>query len=179
MISASPRVSKPDRPRRFQCDRPGPPEPVGRIPEQWLRELFLRPTVRLPAAVGVAFVLALAGCAPVNRPDCAAGEGRSVSELLYFGTAKPDGVLTAEEWSEFLQTSVTPRFPRGFTVWTASGQWRGADGVVVREGSFVLNLIHPNDEHSERAIRTIASEYKARFGQEAVLRVKNHVCTSF
>jgi hypothetical protein len=75
--------------------------------------------------------------------------------------------------------SVTPRFPHGLTAWQASGQWKGADGAIVREASFVLNLMHADDERADSAIRSITAEYKARFNQEAVLRVKSHACTSF
>jgi hypothetical protein len=98
---------------------------------------------------------------------------------MYFGTAKPAGVVTAEEWSEFLRVAVTPRFPQGLSAWQASGQWKGADGVIVQEASYVLSLVHPDDERSESAVRAIASEYKSRFSQEAVLRLKSHVCASF
>jgi hypothetical protein len=99
--------------------------------------------------------------------------------VIYFGSAKPTGVVTSEEWAEFLRSSVTPRFPQGFSVWQAAGQWQGADGAIVREDSFVLSLVHPEDEHSEGSVRAIAAEYKSRFEQEAVLRVKSHGCASF
>lgn len=102
-----------------------------------------------------------------------------VQESLYFGTAKPSGVVTPEEWAEFLRSTVTPRFPRGLTAWQASGQWRGADGAVIREASHVLNLVHANDATSEKAVLEIVATYKSRFHQEAVLRVKSHACTSF
>ena len=130
-------------------------------------------------AAALLFVAVAAGCATVPTPRCAPGETRSVSELVYFGTGKRAGVVTAEEWKEFLRTSVTPRFPQGFTVWSASGQWRSADGTIVVEDSFVLNLVHPDDERNEDWVRAIAAAYKARFDQEAVLRVRSHVCVSF
>jgi hypothetical protein len=93
--------------------------------------------------------------------------------------AKPTGgVVSQEEWSDFLRTVVTPRFPAGLTAWPASGQWRGADGQVVREDSYVLNLIHPGEASTEEGIRAIIAQYKTRFAQEAVLRVRSNVCTS-
>jgi CDP-glycerol glycerophosphotransferase (TagB/SpsB family) len=66
----------------------------------------------------------------------------------------------------------------GLTAWPAQGQWRGADGQVVREDSHVLNLLHPADASAEREIRAIIAEYKKQFAQEAVLRVRSNVCTS-
>ena len=102
-----------------------------------------------------------------------------VHESLYFGTAKPTGVVTPTEWAEFLKSTVTPRFPQGLTVWEASGQWRGADGELVREASHVLNLVHPDDTANEKAVLEIVAAYKVQFQQEAVLRTKAHACTSF
>lgn len=106
------------------------------------------------------------------------GEQRLVNELLYFGMAKPDGAVSDEEWAEFLQSVVTPRFPDGLTVWRASGQWKSADGSITREASFVLNLVHAEAEPTEAAVRAVVSEYKARFQQEAALRVRGYVCAS-
>jgi Protein of unknown function (DUF3574) len=97
------------------------------------------------------------------------GEQSSVTDLLYFGTAKPNGVVTLEEWAAFLATSVTPRFPTGLTVWQASGQWTNENGDVVHEGAFVLSLVHPDDHSSETAVRALTAEYKSRFNQRVVL----------
>lgn len=130
-------------------------------------------------ASAAALAIAFTGCASLHQRACSSGDPFSVQDSLYFGTAKPAGVVTAEEWAEFLRSTVTPRFPQGLTVWPASGQWRGADGAVVREASYVLVLIHPDDATSEKAVLEIATTYKARFQQEAVLRVKADVCPSF
>jgi hypothetical protein len=133
--------------------------------------------------VALTIVLAAFGCAAVPETRCGPGEERSVNDLMYFGTSKSVGVVTSEvtpeEWSEFLRTSVTPRFPQGLTVWQASGQWRTADGAIAHETTFVLNLVHPDDARSEAALGEISAEYKSHFNQEAVLRVKSHACASF
>ena len=135
------------------------------------------PRIALLLSCGLAVFFT--GCSTVREPVCAAGEQRSVSELLYFGTAKPKGVVSTEEWSAFLGGVVTPRFPQGLSAWQAAGQWQSADGSLTRENSFVLNLVHPEGEAVESAIRAIVAEYKSRFQQEAVLRVKSHACVSF
>ncbi len=121
----------------------------------------------------------LAGCATLQGPACASSEQRLVSEMLYFGTEKPGGVVSAEEWSNFLSGEVTPRFPKGLSVWPAAGQWRSNDGSLTREDSFVLNIVHPDVESSEKDVQAIVAEYKSRFHQEAVLRIKSHACISF
>ena len=63
--------------------------------------------------------------------------------------------------------------------WQASGQWRGASGVVEREGTHVLRLAHPDDAAHERAAAEVAAAYKTRFRQESVMRERAHACTSF
>jgi hypothetical protein len=61
----------------------------------------------------------------------------------------------------------------------SSGQWRGADGAVVREASHVLILDHPDDAANEKAVLEIISHYKTTFQQEAVFRVRSRVCISY
>jgi len=53
------------------------------------------------------------------------------------------------------------------------------DGSLTRENSYVLNLVHPEGEAADKAIQAIVAEYKSRFQQEAVLRVKSSACISF
>jgi hypothetical protein len=127
----------------------------------------------------VVFIAALAGCATTGGPVCRSDEERRVSDTLYFGAAKPGGMVEPAQWNQFLQETVTPRFPDGLTVWQASGQWRGANGQIVEEASRVLNLVHAGDETDERKVEEISTEYKRRFQQEAVLRTRSAVCVSF
>ena len=131
------------------------------------------------AAVCVALSLAVAGCVSPQRPDCKGGEQAAIQDTLYFGTGTPHGVVTPEEWAEFLEHTVTPRFPQGLTVLQASGQWREGAGPIVRESTHVLLLVHPDDAQSETSIAAVVAEYKTTFQQEAVLRVTADACVSF
>ena len=131
------------------------------------------------AASMIALAAALGGCAAAPQNACSSSEQPAIHETLYFGAAKPDGVVTPADWAAFLKDTVTPRFPRGFTQWQASGQWRGADGVIVLEPSYALNIDHPDDAGNERAVREIMAVYKARFRQEAIFRARLQACTSF
>jgi hypothetical protein len=126
----------------------------------------------------VLFSLLPAACATVEALHCGPDEQPSIADLLYFGTNKPNGVVSEQDWSAFLRTAVTPSFPAGLTAWPASGQWQSGDGSLIRENAFALNLVHPANEASEAAVRAIVSEYKSRFQQEAVLRIKSYACTS-
>lgn len=121
----------------------------------------------------------LTACAATAQRSCAPGEQRVVNDLVYFGTAKPAGVVTAEEWDDFLRVEVTPRFPQGFTVWSANGQWRAADGSILREASYVLNVVHADDKAGDASIDVIRAHYRVRFAQESTLRVRHAACASF
>lgn len=92
---------------------------------------------------------------------------------LFFGTAKPDGVVTEEEFRAFIDEEVTPRFPDGLTLLKGDGQFKGSDGVIVKEQSFVLVLLYASDTYieSSRNIDRVRRLYKKRFQQESVLRV--------
>ena len=70
----------------------------------------------------VGLIATLTACASAPTLPCKSSERLAVHDSLYFGTAKPTGVVTAEEWVEFLRTTVTPRFPPGLTVSQASGE---------------------------------------------------------
>ena len=120
----------------------------------------------------------LASCGTMSGLSCGADGQLAVQELLYFGTETPSGHVTPEAWTQFLSEIVTPRFPEGLSVWHASGQWRSASGEVIREPSYVLSLVHPDDSAPSKAVQEIIASYKTRFQQEAVLRVKSYTCVS-
>jgi Protein of unknown function (DUF3574) len=92
---------------------------------------------------------------------------------LYFGTARPDGVVSEEEFRTFLDAEITPRFPDGLTLLKGDGQFRGEDDAIIKEQSFVLVLLYPYEstQKSGQRIQHIRETYKEQFGQQSVLRV--------
>jgi uncharacterized protein DUF3574 len=111
---------------------------------------------------------------------CEAGDTAMVRDVVYFGRNRPDGGTVSDaEWEAYLDSVVTPRFPAGFTVVEAEGHWRGESGVVERERTEVLTLLHPGDETSREAVRALTEEYIRRFHQEAVLRERLAACARF
>ena len=126
--------------------------------------------MRLPALLAAAL---LAGCACTAAPPCAPGQQAAVLDTLYFGTARPHGAVTPTEWQDFVRDEIVPRFPQGYTLLEAQGQWRKADGSIEQESSHVLQVAHPADARSERALTEIVERYKTRFEQEAVLRLRS------
>lgn len=111
-----------------------------------------------------AVLAALLACSPLRA--------ESVETTLYFGLDLPGGeVVSEEDWKGFLADVVTPRFPDGFTVIDAYGQWRDpsvADAPVVREATKVLVIVHPATVETSAAVAEIKSLYKARFDQKSV-----------
>ena len=139
----------------------------------------------------LAAALLLAGC--INLPpvpalpvvavttstlSCPAGMSPMRLDRLYFGEpSAADG--GARAWDAFVDAAITPRFPDGLTTWTASGQWKSAQGELVREASRVLEVVHRPDAATEAAFAAVIVQYKTRFHQESVLRVGSDVCASF
>ena len=128
-------------------------------------------------AVGQGQIDALRGYRPLmRRPIPAAALRGSVDFVrseLFFGTAKPDGVVTDEQFSDFVDRIITPRFPDGLTLLKGDGQFRGEDGEIIKEDSFLLILLYPLEDfrESSRKINAIRERYKDEFQQESVLRV--------
>jgi hypothetical protein len=116
------------------------------------------------------------GQAVIRRPIPEAARNRAVTfgrTELFFGTARPGGVVSEEEFRLFVDLEVTPRFPDGLTVIEGAGQFTGADGVLVKEDSFILVLLYPAEtaNESHRKIERIRRLYRTQFQQESVLRV--------
>lgn len=136
-------------------------------------------SVRARAFALAWLALCAAACAPL-APATPPASQPLVLDRLYFGRAIPGGGSVSDEaWSAFLRDSVTPRFPDGLTVWRAEGQWRETSGAIVREASFVLEIVHPDDAASEQAVQSVRADYRVRFRQEAVLRVSAPVRVQF
>lgn len=118
------------------------------------------------ASIALAFLLT--ACATVQPSVSEA----VLADRLFCGLTIPGGgEVTEAEWRDFLAVEVTPRFPDGLTIWRAEGQWRGPDGVIVREPSLIIEILHHHDLRIDRKIVEIAEAYKKRFRQDAVMRV--------
>lgn len=121
----------------------------------------------------------ITGCASPSMLPCSSGEQTVVLDALYFGTAKPGGVVTAEEWAAFLEDTVVPDFREGLTFWAAAGRWENSAGLVIWEASYLLQLAHDGSQGKDREVQRIVQRYKSNFQQEAVLRIRSQACRSF
>jgi hypothetical protein len=112
----------------------------------------------------------------IRRPLARGAAGNTLNFArteLFFGTAKPDGVVTDQEFLAFIDAVVTPRFPAGLTLLKGNGQFQTDDGEIIKESSFLLILLYPVEEfrESSRRIDVIRRRYTTQFQQESVLRV--------
>lgn len=125
----------------------------------------------------VLLALLLIGCASAGHR---AGLQPARLERLYFGRNIGDtAVVSDSAWQAFVRETVTPAFPDGVTMWKANGQWRAADGTLVREPSYVLEVLERAGADEEARIEHVIAEYKRRFAQQSVLRTMTRVQASF
>ena len=101
-----------------------------------------------------------------------------VVDTLYFGTAKADGSVVGDvEWKRFINDVIAPRV-EGFTTWDADGLYRTSAGVVERERTHIVQIVHAEGRH-ERDIAEIIAAYKKMFAQESVLRLRGRAGVAF
>jgi hypothetical protein len=121
-----------------------------------------------------------AAVAPASGLSCHS-PSRAMARLeMLFGSARANGLsISDDEWTSFVDTEVTPRFPAGLTVLRGPGQWRAQHGVLVKEEARILVVWHESTHRSETDIEAIRSAYKIRFEQESVMRIEGISCVSF
>jgi len=136
------------------------------MPRPWFRAWIIALTV-----------LGAAACAQTNRP---AGLKAAHVERLYFGRNIGDtAVVSDSAWSGFVRSVLTPAFPEGATIWDAAGQWRAPKGQLVRERSFVVELVHLVTPDVEARVQHVMADYKTRFAQQSVLRLVTNAWAGF
>jgi uncharacterized protein DUF3574 len=115
----------------------------------------------------------LLSCAGVQKPQ-------QVAELM-FGRKIPDRIaVTEDEWTQFVDQEITPRFPDGLTVLSAAGQWRDpSSNKIVREPSKVVLIVLPGKAEDLARVNEIAQAYKTRFKQQFVGVIVRPACVSF
>ena len=97
-----------------------------------------------------------------------------------FGLSRSGGPdITEQEFKNFIDSKVTPRFPDGLTVLSGNGQFKDSTGTIVEEGSKLLILLYPFSLKSSKLVDAIRDDYKEFFQQESVLRIDDLSCVSF
>jgi hypothetical protein len=127
-------------------------------------------------------LLAAAMNANAQTESCPlSGQKPMIVVQLFFGLSVPHrGPLTAKEWNSFLQQTVTPRFPEGFTVYDAYGQsWNPVTRSVGREKTKVVLIAVVDIAPARAKIAEVADQYRATFHQRSVGVVTSPACGAF
>jgi hypothetical protein len=134
---------------------------------------------RLAAATAL-LVIAPAIAATDSIPCDASLQARQVAHLL-FGRNVEDRIRVSEaDWHDFVAREVSPRFPDGFTVVDATGQWRDARrGSTVLESSKLIEIVLPGGDDDRIKVDAIAEAYKRRFEQQSVGLIIGPACVRF
>jgi len=137
----------------------------------------------------LALAVALSGCAAMGAPGSSSssssncgpgGQPETVAELVFGRNIGNSLGVQEADWNRFLDEEVTPRFPDGLTVMSASGQWRDTEhGNIVQEPSKVLVIVLGDEVRDRPRVAEIASAYKRRFQQQGVLTMLRPACVSF
>jgi len=101
-----------------------------------------------------------------------------IETQMFFGLTRPGGERISDaDWLDFVDHTITPRFPDGLTMLYGDGQYRGDDGTVHKEPSAILVVLHGRGDDSK--LNEIARAYDRRFHQESVLRADLPAKTGF
>lgn len=148
------------------------------------------------AGLVIAASLLLHGCAaPETRPPAPTASATLAGDAahpatatgwvrteLYFGLGSEgtSGGIDEAAWRAFLDREVTPRFPDGLSVIDAYGQWQGkGQHEPERLRSKLLVLLYPDTPGHRSAIEAIRVAWKAKTGDQSVLRVTQPAEVSF
>jgi Protein of unknown function (DUF3574) len=134
-------------------------------------------------ALRAAPLVLLLGLAPAQAaPACPfAGQRPMLVVRLYFGNGdEGQTAVSPALWQAFLAGAVTPRFPDGFTVYDAAGQWRDPkSGRIARENSRVVEIAARDTPATRKAVAQIGGLYRAKFHQLSVGLVTTIACAKF
>ena len=127
-------------------------------------------------------LLSMAGCGGGAMPavEPLPGTQALFRSELFFGRVKPDAsVVTDAEWRAFVVEHVTPRFPDGFTVVDAVGQYRTRAGELQTEPTKILQVVHGADARARASIQELRDLYRRLFQQESVLLLESPARAGF
>lgn len=140
---------------------------------------------RVPGIVvvlGIAVLMAGAHALPLpSRTGCLAGTSPGIRVELLLGRNSGQMLgVSAERFQAFLDREVTPRFPDGFTVQDANGQWREQGATeVMREPSYALMIVLRQAGPAAPKLKAITEAYKREFNQQSVLISLSPTCFAF
>jgi hypothetical protein len=124
---------------------------------------------------------ALASCAPPPAACLLPGQKPMLMIDLFFGRdIEGRGPVTDAEWADFTRTDITPRFPDGFSVFDAHGQWLNPQtNRIGAEASKMVRIEAMQAPGTAAKIAAVANAYRTQFHQSAVGISTAPVCAAF
>jgi hypothetical protein len=124
--------------------------------------------------------VSVSGTRTVTGPPCRIGSSM-VETQLFLGMAMPNnGAVTEQQFADFVEKEVVPRWKEGFTVLSGQGLWYSETRKLTeREPSRVLVRFHDGGAGASGDIEAIRAAYKKAFTQDAVLRTDRSTCADF
>jgi hypothetical protein len=101
---------------------------------------------------------------------------------LYFGLTRRDKSLISDaDFQKFIDTTVTPLFPNGFTLTPATGQYLDSQKTLHQEPTRVLTILYQSKDAQQTAlkIQQITQTYCRNFNQQSVLKTTTPTTATF
>ena len=107
-------------------------------------------------------------------------QAQQVAQLLLGRNVEDRARVSEADFIGFVAREVSPRFPDGFTVIDAAGQWRDARrGTIVHEAAKIIEIVLPAGEDNRPKIDAIVEAYKLQFQQQSVGLIVAPACVRF
>lgn len=116
---------------------------------------------------------------PVRGQEVLETQKEWIKVELYFGLSSNKGEISEEEWQQFLNQEITPRFPEGLTVVDVYGQYLHSSGCLIKERTKIVIVLFKKQPVNEQKIQGIIQLFKETFQQESVLKVITPVQAEF
>jgi hypothetical protein len=115
-----------------------------------------------------------------NACDGMSGYRELARTELYFGTSPADGArITEDQYQQFMDEEVTPRFTNSQLLLSGRSQFTGQNGTIVREPSKILILFYPYGDQNGAAVKEVMRAFQLQFQHETVQRSDGRACVSF
>lgn len=103
-----------------------------------------------------------------------------VVQMLFGQDIGERGRVSDADWRDFVSATVAPRFPDGFTIYDAAGQWmdRQTRHIIV-EPSKVIMIAVADLPASREKLQAVVSLYRSRFHQQSVGVISSRSCVGF
>ena len=140
---------------------------------------FPRQSPSLTSLLPLVLLLSLTSCssAPPKQPSLT-----WTRTTLYLGLTRMDSSLISDpDFQKFVDTTITPLFPDGFTLLPAAGQYLDSHHLLHREPSRLLIILYPtqNAPSINQKLNRLTTLYLLQFHQESILREDTPISAAF